>query len=171
MTTSVTAAAIPGALAGVPGGTSTSMSKSSGMTVTGISMITVPATTGVRTRRKSDSREASPNWKREETRTSVASSAGPPSAIAVMHTAMNAPDVPISRTYPAPIRPKRTAWLRVLTPLIATDAKTAQDTNDSGPPAARITIAGVRTMPATQSTASWNPRPSERSGGGLSPGS
>ena len=98
MTTSVTNAENPEALQGVPSGTSFNMLKMRGMTVTGISMMTVPATAGVRIRRKSESRAASANWKREEATTSVASMAGPPSAMAVMQTAMNAPEVPISST-------------------------------------------------------------------------
>ena len=69
-----------------------------GMTVTGISMITVPATVGVKMRRNRDRRAASANWNREEITTRVASMAGPPCAIAAMQTEMKAPDVPISRT-------------------------------------------------------------------------
>ena len=80
-----------------PAGTSVSMSNTIGTTVTGISMITVPDTTGVKTRRSSESRDDSANWNRAEAATSVASSPGPPRASAVTQTAMNAPDVPISR--------------------------------------------------------------------------
>ena len=69
-----------------------------GITVTGISMMTVPATVGVRTRRNSERRAESANWKSEEMTTKVASIAGPPSASAAMHTAMKAPEVPIRRT-------------------------------------------------------------------------
>ena len=61
-------------------------------------MMTVPATVGVRIRRNRESRAASANWKSDETTTSVASIAGPPSAIAVMQTAMKAPEVPIRST-------------------------------------------------------------------------
>ncbi len=61
-------------------------------------MITVPATVGVRIRRNSERRLAKANWNRDEIMTSVASMAGPPSAIAVMQIAMNAPEVPIKRT-------------------------------------------------------------------------
>ena len=57
--------------------------------------------------------------------TSVANMAGPPSAIAVIQIAMNAPEVPIRRTYPAPIRPTLIACSIVLIPLITTDANTA----------------------------------------------
>ena len=74
------------------------MSKTIGITVTGMSMMTVPATVGVRIRRSIDNRAENANWKSDEMRTSVASIAGPPSAIAVTQIAMNAPDVPMART-------------------------------------------------------------------------
>ena len=79
-------------------GTWVNMPKTIGITVTGISMMTVPATVGVRMRRSSESRHASRNWKREEMTTSVASMAGPPWAIAPTQIAMKAPDVPMTRT-------------------------------------------------------------------------
>ena len=84
--------------AGVPYGTSFNRSKMGGITVTGMSMITVPTTAGVRIRRNSERRAANANWKNDEATTKVASIAGPPSAIAVMQTAMKAPEVPIRRT-------------------------------------------------------------------------
>ena len=74
------------------------MSNTIGITVTAISMITVPATVGVSILRSRDSRAASANWNSEEMTTRVASSAGPPYARAATHTAMNAPEVPISST-------------------------------------------------------------------------
>ncbi len=54
------------------------MSKTSGITVTAISITTVPATVGVSSRLKSDSREASRNWTSELATTSVARRLGPP---------------------------------------------------------------------------------------------
>ena len=95
-TSSVTAALSGGPAGAVSAGTSFSMSKMMGMTVTAISMMTVPATVGVITRRTQDSRADSTNWKSADTKTSVASMPGPPSASAVTDTAMNAPEVPIS---------------------------------------------------------------------------
>ena len=74
-----------------------------GMTVTAISMMTVPATVGVMTRLRSESRDASRNWNSDDATISVASSAGPPYSSAATDTAMKTPDVPMSRTYPAPI--------------------------------------------------------------------
>ena len=67
------------------------------MIVTAISMITVPATTGVMIRRRSASFQERPNWKREDAMTSVASSPGPPCTSAATDTAMKAPDVPMRR--------------------------------------------------------------------------
>ena len=62
MITSTVARAVSGAPAGgAAAGTSASMSKTIGITVTAISMITVPATVGVNTRRSSDSRVARRN--------------------------------------------------------------------------------------------------------------
>ena len=43
-----------------------------------------------------------------------------------MQTAMKAPDVPMMSTCPAPIRPIRTAWSTVLTPLTMSAAKATQ---------------------------------------------
>ena len=53
--------------------------------------------------------------------------AGPPLVRAATHTAMNAPDVPMMSTCPEPIRPTRTAWRTVVTPLTSSAAKTAHD--------------------------------------------
>ena len=99
MITSRVARALSGAAGGgAAAGTCASMSNTIGMTVTAISMITVPATVGVNTRRSNESRAASANWNSDEITTSVASSAGPPWASAVTQTAMKAPEVPISST-------------------------------------------------------------------------
>ena len=96
MTSSV-APALTGAAAALASfGTSLSMSKMSGITVTAMSMMTVPATVGVMILRTHASRAAKPNWNSAEMSTSVASMAGPPSASAVTLTAMNAPEVPMT---------------------------------------------------------------------------
>ena len=93
----------------LPSGDALTMSKTSGITVTAMSISTVPATTGVTIRRNSESLAASRNWNSDDATTNTANKPGPPSTKAVTHTAMNAPDVPISSTYPAPMRPTRTA--------------------------------------------------------------
>ena len=170
MTPMVTTALSGAANAGEPLGTSPSMPKTIGITVTGISMITVPATAGVRIRRNSESRDERRNWKNDDTSTRVASIAGPPWTSAATQTAMKAPEVPMRRTWPAPKRPTRTAWRMVVTPLTATAANTAHDRKPSLPPAARITMAGVNTIPAMQRMASWRPSPKASAGGGFSSG-
>ena len=60
-TTMVASAAAGAAACDVPSGTSVKESNTIGMTVAAISMITVPATTGVNIRRSSESRAASAN--------------------------------------------------------------------------------------------------------------
>ena len=60
-TTMVARAAAGAAAREVPSGTSVSESNTIGMTVAAISMITVPATTGVNIRRSSERRAASAN--------------------------------------------------------------------------------------------------------------
>ena len=69
------------------------------------------------------------------------------------------------------MRPNRTAWMSVVTPLTAKAANTAQERKASVPPATRITMAGVSTTPATQRTASCSPRPRDNNAGGFSSGS
>ena len=98
ITSNVSKALTGAADAALPSGTSFSNPKMIGITVTGISMMTVPATVGVRIRRNSDRRVASANWNSAETTTRVASIAGPPLAIAATQIAMKAPDVPMART-------------------------------------------------------------------------
>ena len=147
------------------------MSNTNGITVTAISISTVPATVGVRSRLKRESFAASRYWNSDDATTSVASSPGPPFTSAATHTAMKAPEVPISSTYPAPIRPTRTACRIVLTPLTAAAANTAHVRYESLPPAARTTIAGVSTIPAMARMANWRPSPAASATGGLSLGS
>ena len=99
MITSTGTSALVGALqAELPSGEAVTMSKTSGITVTAISISTVPATTGVTSRLNSDSLAASKNWNSDDATTSVASKPGPPSTSAATHTAMNAPEVPIMST-------------------------------------------------------------------------
>ena len=98
-----------------------------GITVTAMSMMTVPETTGVKIRRRSESRAASRNWKKEEMTMRLAMVAGPPLTRAATQTAMNAPDVPMISTCPAPIRPTLTACKTVVIPLIISAANTPHD--------------------------------------------
>ena len=96
ITTSVDNVLTGAAMGAVPSGTSFNISNTTGITVTAISMMTTPATVGVMSFRNQASRAASANWNMAAINTSVASMAGPPSAIAATQTAMNAADVPMS---------------------------------------------------------------------------
>ena len=99
MTAAMVTKALTGpAAAGSSGDAWCNMRKRIGITVTGRSMITVPVTVGVRTRRSSESRVESAIWTSDETTTRVASIAGPPSARAVTQTAMKVLDVPVRTT-------------------------------------------------------------------------
>ena len=108
MTTAVASALSGAPSAGLPSGTSSSRPNTNCSTVTGISMMTVPETVGVRMRRNSARRADRRIWKSAEMATRVASIAGPPSATAVMQTPMKAAELPITSTWPPPIRPMRT---------------------------------------------------------------
>ncbi len=100
--TTTTRVARAAATSEVPSGTTVSEPNTMGMTVAAISIITVPETTGVNMRRSSDSRAASANWNSDDTTTRLAMVAGPPFASATAHTAMKAPDVPITSTLSGP---------------------------------------------------------------------
>ena len=164
----VTRAITGAAWTGVPSGTSSSMSKAIGMTVTGSSMITVPETAGVSSRRNSGSRADTRSCNRAEITTSVASIAGPPSATAVTLIPTKALELPMTSMWPPPIRPKRTACSAVVRPLIATAANTAQATRDSEAPAIRITAVGSRIGTVTVIRPSCRPRPAASAAGGWS---
>ena len=170
-TSRVTSAAVGAAASGVSAGTSVREEKISGITVAAMSMITVPATTGVNTRRSHESRLAIRNWKSDDTTTRLAMVAGPPSTRAATHTAMKAPEVPMMRTCPEPIRPSLRAWRAVVSPLITRAANTAQVMKLSAWSAMRATITTVRTTGATITAAAWRPAPSASARGGDSSGS
>lgn len=124
-TTSRIARAVTGAAAsGVSAGASVRASKISGVTVAAMSMITVLATTGVNTRRSHESRFAIRNWNSDDTTTRLAMVAGPPFTRAATHTAMKAPEAPMTSTCPDPIRPSLRAWRAVVSPLIRSAANT-----------------------------------------------
>ena len=96
-TTARVVAALRGPPAGaVPSGTLFSSAKITGITVTGVSMMIVPVTVGVRIRRNSASRAAKANCRSAMASTSVARRAGPPASSAAMLTAMAAPDAPVA---------------------------------------------------------------------------
>ena len=83
--TSTVARALSGPeAAGLPGGTLVSRSPTAASTVIGISMITVPATVGVRTRWNSASRQASPSGTRAEGRPGWRAAPAPATAVAAI---------------------------------------------------------------------------------------
>ena len=119
------------------------------------------------TRRSSESRAASTNWISDETTTSDAIKGGPPASSAATQTAMNAPDVPIARTCPDPIRPSRTTCRMVATPLTTSAATTPQEMYESGCPAIRATMTTPSATGAMIVIAACSPTPTVTSAGGL----
>ena len=117
---------------GVPSGTSASMPNTMGMTVAAISMMTVPETTGVKIRRSTERRAARANWNSADMTTRLAITAGPPSTSAATQTAKNAPEAPMTRMCPAPMRQTRAAWMMVVMPLISSAANTAHARYSAG---------------------------------------
>ena len=170
-TASETTATTGDANEGVPSGTSSSMVKIIGITVAAISMITDPATTGVKIRRSSDSLADSRNWNSADTTIRLAISAGPPFTIAAMQTAKKAPVVPMMRMCPEPIRPTRTACSTVVRPLMNSAAKASQARYPPEATTARITIRTPITIGANVTTASCTPSPTVTAPGGTSSGS
>ena len=126
--TSTVAAAVDGAAnPGTPSGMSVRRPKTTGSTVAGMSMFTVPTMVGVRNRRNSERRADMASGSRDDTMTRTANTPGPPSVRAVTQIPMKAAAGPVVRMYPAPIRPIREACNIVAAPLTATVQNTAQD--------------------------------------------
>ncbi len=98
MTSSVPPATTGAAAGAAPSGTSASLRRMTGASVTGINMSTVPATVGVKILRNRDSLAARTNWNRDEITISVASRLGPPCSRAAMQMAINALLLPMSST-------------------------------------------------------------------------
>ena len=170
--TAIVASAVTGApIAAAPGGASVRRLKTTGSTVAGTSMFTVPTMVGVRSRLNRASRMEIAIGTNADAATRVASRAGPPSARALTETPMKATGGPIASTYPAPTRPSLAACSAVQAPLAVMAQKTAQDRYASVPPAARIAIVGMRTVPVRLSTTSCRPQPTATDAGGLSSGS
>ena len=78
-------------------GTSFSLRKMIGPSVTGISISTVPATVGVKIFLNRESFAARMNWHREETMIRLAIRPPPPRSSAATQTARKAPLLPMSR--------------------------------------------------------------------------
>ena len=170
MTSAVAAAASGAPGAGMPSGTSVRRPKTTGSTVAGMSMFTVPTRVGVSSRRNRERRAEITSGSNDETSTRMASSPGPPWASAAVQMPMKATAGPVIRAYPAPMRPTRSACNIVQAPLTTTVANTAQARYASAPPAARITIVGMKTSPVMPSTTSCRPQLTARAAGGCSSG-
>ena len=124
--TAIVASAASGAPAAIPSGASVRRPNTTGSTVAGMSMFTVPTMVGVRNRCSQESRAEIRIGTNEEATTSAASSTGPPSTRALTETPMKAAAGPIVSTCPDPIRPNRTACSAVQTPLTTTAPNTTQ---------------------------------------------
>ncbi len=99
-----------------------------GMTVAAISMMTVPETTGVKIRRRTNSRAARANWNSEVTTIRLAMTAGPASTSAATQTPLNVPEVPITSRWPEPNRQNCAPCKMVVNPLTTSAANTPQAT-------------------------------------------
>ena len=98
MTSSVTLTVTGAAAADAPSGTSASLPRMTGASVTGTSRMTVPATVGVKIRRSADNLAARANWNSEDTMIRLASNPGPPCSSADTQTARKALLLPINST-------------------------------------------------------------------------
>ena len=98
-----------------------------GITVTEMSAMSVPDTTGVMIRRSRTRRAATPSWKSPEAITSTASSAGPPAASASTATPIEAPEAPMTIRLAPPRPATRRAWTMVVSPPMTMLAKMAQE--------------------------------------------
>ena len=165
------ATAVSGALSAVSGGASARRLNTTGSTVAGISMFTVPTMVGVRSRLNRASRIEITIGTSDDATTRVASSAGPPSMRALTQTPIKAPAGPIKSRYPAPTRLSLTACRAVQMPLTATAPNTAQDRYASVPPLALMMIVGIKMMLVMPRTTNCRPLPRDTSAGGLSSGS
>ena len=170
MTSRATAAHNGAASADAPAGTSVNSPKADGISVAGISMMTVPETVGVRILRKSVSRNERASGTADATSTKVASSERPPSATAVTPTPTTASEVPITATYPEPKRRVRSACIIVVRPQMAIAANKIHERSASLPPAVRTMTTGTTTILAMMRTANWKPRPAATGTAGLSSG-
>ena len=144
--TSPVATAVSGALSAVSGGASARRLNTTGSTVAGISMFTVPTMVGVRSRLNRANLIEITMGTSDDATTRVARSGGPPSLRALTQTPIKAPAGPMKSRYPAPIRLRLTACRAVQTPLTATAPNTAQDRYASVPPLTRMMIVGMKMM-------------------------
>ena len=104
---------------------------------------TVPPTTGVTMRRKTNSHLEMTIWPSPHTMTSAASVPGPPSDTALMQNGMENAAVNMGNMDPVPTRPTLRTCTSVDTPATSRDAKTTHTRNESSRPDALATTTGV----------------------------
>ena len=159
MTARVVTALSGAANGGVPLGTFFNWSNMTGMTVTGVSMRTVPVTVGVRMRRNSERRAEKTNWTRASVTTSVASNAGPPAERAANADRDGGPGRSDRENVAGAEPAIRRAWSIAVTPQSTTEANTAHSRTSSGWLAARNTTVGIITAPGRTRQAICRARP------------
>ena len=141
------------AIDGASSGRSCTVSNAMGSTLTAMSIVTVPETTGVMIRRSVGSHQASPIWIRLQAIIRLANVAVPAAVMVVTMIAMNIAAGHESTTWPAPNRRSWNACSVVIAAQISMAAKTLQVRCVSPSPAARIAIATLSTVGASTSTA------------------
>ena len=125
-TSSVTPAMAGPEAAGAPAGKSCTLSKAMGSTLTAISIVTVPVTTGVKILRRVGIHQASATWTTQHVTSSVANVDGPADETVATMIAMNSAAGQVSTTWPAPNRQAWNACNAVIAALITSAAKTDQ---------------------------------------------
>ena len=123
-TTTSVASAVSGAAVGSAAEASFSRPNTTDARVTERIINTVPPTTGVTMRRRSESHLEMATWNTPVTKMSVVSVAGPPSTRALMQKGMAKGAVVIGSTAPAPTNPSRRTWMNVASPTTSNEAKT-----------------------------------------------
>ena len=97
-----------------------------GSTLTAISMVTVPVTTGVKMRRSVGNHRASATWITQQTTTRLANVDGPAEVTVVTMSPMKSAAGQVSTMWPAPNRQNWNACNAVMAALISSAAKTLQ---------------------------------------------
>ena len=90
------------AIGGAPSGKSESLPSTTDITVEASNIRTVPATSGLMTRRSQERREMNTNCINDETTIRLESNAGPPATSAEIQMAMKADEETTLREYPDP---------------------------------------------------------------------
>ena len=123
-----------------------------GSTLTAISMVTVPVTTGVKIRRSVGSHHASPICTTQQTTSRLANVAGPAAEMDATMIPMNRAAGDVNTTWPAPNRHAWNDCNAVTIALISSAAKTLHARWVSARPAERTATATFSTVGASTST-------------------